>query len=86
MEIQKIKQIGIKEGRRLDVSKIQEFEIKAWANNQWKTIFKGADVGSFFGVHFNEAIKTNKIKIQFNEQNGVEINKVLIYTEIDNIE
>ncbi|MBG7631126.1 MAG: hypothetical protein IZT56_11950, partial [Bacteroidetes bacterium] len=78
---QKIKQIGIKEGRRLDVSKIQEFEIKAWENNQWETIYKGTDVGSFFGVHFDKTISTTKIKIQFNEQNGVEINKVLIYSE-----
>lgn len=79
---QSIKQISIKEGRRLDVSKIKDFEIKAFVNNQWKTVYKGKDVGSFFGVHFNEALKTNKIKIQFNKQSGVEINKVLIYSEL----
>jgi len=78
---QLIEQIAIKEGRRLDVSKIEKFEIKALIDNKWKTVFEGADVGSFFGVHFKNPLKTNKIKIQFNEQHGVEINKVLIYTE-----
>jgi len=78
---QLIEQIAIKEGRRLDVSKIDEFEIKAFINNKWQTVFKGTDIGSFFGVHFNTPIKTNKLKIQLNKQHGVEINKILIYTE-----
>ena len=63
------------------MSKILEFEIKAWENNQWETIYKGTDVGSYFGVHFDKTIRTTKIKIQFTKQSSVEINKVLIYTE-----
>ena len=79
---QNIKQIGIKEGKKLDVSKVREFEIKTWKNKKWKTIFKGTDVGSFFGVHFAKTIQTTKLKIQFLDYDkGLEINKVLIYEE-----
>ena len=79
---QKIKQISIKEGRRLDVSKMKKFNIKSWQNNKWNNVYQGTDIGSFFGVYFEKPINTSKLKITFENYNkGLEINKILIYSE-----
>lgn len=76
-----IEQLSIKEGRRLNSSGIEQFTIQAWINGEWKTIHEGSNIGSFYGVYFDKAVKTNKIRINFEKFSSIEINKILIYSE-----
>ncbi|TRX66087.1 alpha-L-fucosidase [Carboxylicivirga sp. M1479] len=76
---QKIKQISIKEGRRLDKSKVKAFQIQSWNKGQWETIHKGSNIGRFYGVNFTTPVNTSKLRITFENAKGLEINKVLIY-------
>lgn len=78
---QTIQQIFIKEGRRLRKSDVREFEIQVWNNDKWDMVYQGKDIGSFCGVYFNEALSSNKLRFVFKEQQNLEINKILVYTE-----
>jgi len=79
-EKQKIQQISIKEGRRLKASDIHQFEMQAWVNEQWQTMHKGQDIGSFYGIYLSQVLETQKIPFVFQEHKGLEINKILIYS------
>ncbi|WP_430816515.1 alpha-L-fucosidase [Carboxylicivirga sp. RSCT41] len=80
-EVQTIAQISIKEGRRLKQSDVEEFRVQAWYKGGWQTVYRGSSIGSFCGIVFNEAVATKKLRIVFEKQKNLEINKVLIYTK-----
>ena len=78
---QTINQISIREGKRLgSVGNVSDFEIIAFNDGEWKVVFKGTSIGSFFGFVFEKPITATKLKFKFNKVNGnLEINNIGVY-------
>jgi alpha-L-fucosidase len=76
-----ISQISIQEGKRIGwFSKVEDFEIKALIDKEWKTIHKGTNIGSFFGLTLQKPIKTNNLRIEIKSLSGaLDIKEVNIY-------
>jgi alpha-L-fucosidase len=76
-----INQISIQEGRRLGANHaVKDFEILAYNDGKWQTVYHGSEIGSFFSYTFKTPIKAEKLKIKINKLKGsLDINKIAIY-------
>ncbi len=77
----KIHEIVIQEGRRLGTNHaVKDFEIIAYNNGKWETVYRGNEIGAFFSYTFNNAIEVTRLKIKINKLKGnLEINKLGLY-------